>query len=66
MMYLKSLEPVVNKVPADLKPGEKVTGPVINLGVKQAASEAPKKAEKAAKKTSPSKSTAAKKTTKKK
>ncbi len=70
MMYLKSLDAVVNKVPADLKPGEKITGAVINLAVKQAAAEAPKKAEKkaekTAKKTSASKITATKKTAKKK
>ncbi len=63
MMYLKSLEPVVNKAPADLKPGEKVTTPVINLVPKVVAAEAPKKVEKPAAKKAAAKASAAKTST---
>ena len=65
MMYLKSLEPVVNKAPADLKPGEKVTTPVINLVPKVVTAEALKKVEKPAAKKAAAKTSTAKSTAKK-
>ena len=65
MLYLKTLEPVANKVPADLKPGETVAGPVINLAPKAVTIEPLKKIEKPEGKKPASKTSTAKSTSKK-
>ena len=69
MMYLKTLPPISNKIPADLKPGEKCFTAVIDLGVSGKAAAAVKKATPAKKATKTKKTVPAKKvstTTKKK